>query len=112
VIQSLLLGGGDTEPGHAPAVRLRGARVVGRLDLMGAFAALLPVHERVHGPEHPHTLATRYSLARWTGEAGDTAGARDQLAILLPVDERVHGTSHPRTLRARRDLTHWIAKSR
>lgn len=36
VIRSLLLGGGDSEPGHAPAVRLRGARVVGRLDLMGA----------------------------------------------------------------------------
>lgn len=36
VIRALLLGGGDVEPGHAPAVRLRGARVVGRLDLMGA----------------------------------------------------------------------------
>jgi hypothetical protein len=32
-------------------------------------AALLPVLERVLGPEHPNTLGTRGSLARWTGMA-------------------------------------------
>jgi hypothetical protein len=36
VIRALLLGACAGEPGHAPAVRLRGARVSGRLDLMGA----------------------------------------------------------------------------
>ena len=36
VIRELLLGAGPAEPGAAPAVRLRGARVTGRLDLMGA----------------------------------------------------------------------------
>ncbi|MCL2584802.1 MAG: hypothetical protein FWE35_20345 [Streptosporangiales bacterium] len=36
VIASLLLGGADPEPGHAPALRLRGADVEGRLDLTGA----------------------------------------------------------------------------
>jgi hypothetical protein len=36
IVRSLLLGGSELEPGHAPAVRLRGARVTGRLDLMGA----------------------------------------------------------------------------
>ena len=36
VISALLLGARDLEPGFAPAVRLRGARVTGRLDLMGA----------------------------------------------------------------------------
>lgn len=46
VIRALLLGGGDTEPGHAPAVRLRGARVVGRLDLMGATTTYPLVCER------------------------------------------------------------------
>jgi hypothetical protein len=35
------------------------------------FAALLPVHERVLGPEHPDTLTTRANLARWTREAED-----------------------------------------
>ena len=36
VISALLLGAGNSEPGHAPAVRIRGGRITGRLDLMGA----------------------------------------------------------------------------
>jgi hypothetical protein len=36
VVRALLLGAGTVEPGYAPGVRLRGARVSGRLDLMGA----------------------------------------------------------------------------
>jgi hypothetical protein len=36
VITALLLGAGEVEAGYAPAVRLRGARITGRLDLMGA----------------------------------------------------------------------------
>jgi hypothetical protein len=36
VIAALLLGACAEEPGRAPAVRLRGARITGRLDLMGA----------------------------------------------------------------------------
>ena len=43
----------------------------------------------------PHTLAVRDDLAYWTGEAGDTAGARDQFAALLPVIERILGPDHP-----------------
>jgi hypothetical protein len=35
------------------------------------MAALLPVRERVLGPEHPHTLATRHDLTYWTAEARD-----------------------------------------
>ena len=35
------------------------------------YAALLPMHERVLGVEHPDTLATRSSLADWTEKAGD-----------------------------------------
>jgi hypothetical protein len=38
------------------------------------FAALLPIRERVLGPEHPDTLTTRASLAYWTGQA-DVDGA-------------------------------------
>ena len=50
------------------------------------------------GAEHPSTLTARSNLARWTGEAGDPAGARDQYAALLPVRERVLGAEHPDTL--------------
>jgi hypothetical protein len=46
------------------------------------LAALLPIRERVLGPEHPKTLSTRNQLARWTGQAGDAAGARAHLTPL------------------------------
>ena len=83
-------------------------------DVAGArdqFAALLPIGERVLGPEHPGTLATRGNLARWTGEAGDAAGARDQYAALLPIEERVLGPEHPDTLTTRGNLAYWTRRA-
>jgi hypothetical protein len=73
--------------------------------------ALLPVEERVLGPEHPDTLAARANLARWTGRAGDAAGARDQLAALLHIVERVLGPGHPDTLITRANLSHWAGQA-
>ena len=63
--------------------------------------------ERVLGPEHPHTLASRGNLAHWTGKAGDAAAARDQFAALLPIHERVLGPEHPDTLITRDNLAYW-----
>jgi hypothetical protein len=60
--------------------------------------------------EHPRTLATRDNLARFTGEAGDAAGARDQFAELLPIRERVLGPEHPATLTTRRNLAYWTKR--
>jgi Tetratricopeptide repeat len=65
------------------------------------------VRERVLGPEHPDTLWARANLARWTGEAGDPAAARDQYAGLMPVLERVLGPEHPHSLIARHQLASW-----
>jgi hypothetical protein len=64
-----------------------------------------------HGPEHPSTLTARAYLAYWTGQAGDAAGARDQLAALLPIRERVLGPEHPETLIARSNLASWTGKA-
>jgi len=71
------------------------------------YAELLPVCERIVGPEHPDTLTTRHDLARWTGLAGDAAAARDLFAALLPVRERVLGPVHPTTLATRHELAYW-----
>lgn len=65
------------------------------------------MHERVHGLDHWHALATRRELARWTGKAGDAAGARDQYALLVPTIERVLGVDHPETVEARQELAYW-----
>ena len=67
--------------------------------------------ERVFGPKDPYTLTTRGNLARWTGGAGDAAGARDQFAALLPVFERVSGPEHPDTLTTRANLAFWSGKA-
>ena len=37
------------------------------------FAALLPVRERVCGPEHPDTRETRRSLTWWAGQASSSS---------------------------------------
>jgi hypothetical protein len=37
------------------------------------FAALLPIRERVQGPEHPDTLTTRANLAYWSGKTEEAA---------------------------------------
>ena len=73
------------------------------------FRQIAQAHERVadFGPEHPGTLTTRANLARWTGEAGDPAAARDQFAALLPVRERVSGPEHPDTLTTRANLAYY-----
>jgi hypothetical protein len=68
---------------------------------------LLPLQEKALGADNPDTLITRASLARWTGRAGDAAGARDQFARLLPIQERVLGPVHPDTLSARGNLSFW-----
>ena len=62
-------------------------------------------------PSTPDTLTTRDNLAFWTGEAGDAAGARDQLAALLPIRERVLGPEHPDTLITRHNLAHWTGQA-
>jgi hypothetical protein len=56
-------------------------------------------------------MTTRNELARWTGQAGNPAAARDLLAQLLPVRERVSGPEHPDTLLARANLDRWTEKA-
>jgi hypothetical protein len=64
-----------------------------------------------YGPEHPRTLAARARLARWTGEAGNAAAARDQLAALLPVEERVLGPEDRDTLITRANLAYYTGQA-
>jgi hypothetical protein len=64
-----------------------------------------------YGPDHPHTLAARASLAQWTGQAGNLAAARDQYAALLPVLKRVLGPEHPDVLSARAELASWTGQA-
>lgn len=58
VIASLLLGAAEVEPGYLPAVRVRGARVRGRLDLMGATLGCSLVFEQCHFDDVPRFVET------------------------------------------------------
>lgn len=67
VISALLLGARDTEPGYLPAVRLRGARVSGRLDLTGADLAHPLVCEHSYFTEEPRFVECSARTVRITG---------------------------------------------
>jgi hypothetical protein len=86
-------------------------RIADYLGYSGSYAAardlqrrVFDARVRVRGPEHPHTLATRQTLARMTWEAGDPAIARDQYGELLLMVERILGLEHADTLATRREL--------
>jgi hypothetical protein len=99
------------EPGACRLAACRAAAAgAGHLPV-DLFAALLPDLVRVLGRAHPGTLSTRHTLARWTGEAGDPAAARDQFAALLPDLVRVLGPAHPGTLSARHNLAYWTGEA-
>jgi hypothetical protein len=85
-----------TPPPWPPGIAWRAGGAAG--DAAGAAAAfreLLADYLRVHGPDHPGTLATRHSLARWRGAAGDAAGAAAAFRELLAGRLRVLGPDHP-----------------
>jgi hypothetical protein len=56
-------------------------------------------------------LAARLQLARYTGEAGNAAGARDQFAALLAITERALGPEHPDTLATRHRLATYTGEA-
>ncbi len=58
--------------------------------------------ERVLGPDHPSTLASRNNLAIAYVEAGRAAEAIPLFEQTLAARERVLGPDHPRTLTSRK----------
>jgi hypothetical protein len=86
--------------GSYPAARDLFQLIAGALANDGAF-----------GSEHRETLAARGRLAYWTGESGDAAAARDQIAELMPILERVLGPEDPETLRIRGNLASFTGRA-
>jgi hypothetical protein len=91
-------------------------RIAVYLGASGSYPAARDLFERIadarreddaYGPEHPDTLGARSELARWTGDAGDAAAARDEFAALLPIRERVLGPEDRDTLTTRHNLAYY-----
>nr|BFE76212.1 hypothetical protein GCM10020092_095130 [Actinoplanes digitatis] len=93
------------------AVLFRTGRSLGDMGLVAAardhFQQLHADSVRELGPDHPHALANRDSLARWQGAAGDVAGAAAASESLLADYLRVLGPDHPDTLATRSNLAYW-----
>ena len=64
----------------------------------------LAARERVLGPEHPSTLASRDNLASAYQDAGRIAEAITLHEQTLAARERVLGPEHPSTLASRDNL--------
>ncbi|WP_338015970.1 arsenate reductase/protein-tyrosine-phosphatase family protein [Streptomyces sp. CB02923] len=76
-----------------------------------ALGELLPVFERVYGPEHLETLTTRDIHAHWLAEGGHFRTALSAFQAYLPDWERLAGPDHPGTLHCRQNISYWTGES-
>ena len=65
---------------------------------------------RLQHPDHPGVLATRASIAGWTGQCGDAVAALQLLRELLPDQVRVLGPNHPGVLTTRNRIDAWTGQ--
>ena len=61
------------------------------------------------GPDHPDTLATRFSIAREMAACGDHAGAEEEFRAVFAARQRRLGPDHPETLIARFSIAQQLA---
>ena len=66
------------------------------------YRGMLPHLRRRLGPDHPDTLATRFSIAQEMAARGDPAGAGREFRDMLPYLRRRLGPDHPHTQEAGR----------
>ncbi|MFD8629008.1 tetratricopeptide repeat protein [Streptomyces hygroscopicus] len=78
---------------------------------VAALSELLPIFERVYGPEHVETLITRDIHAHWLAEGGNFLTALQAFRSYLPDWERVAGPDHPGTLHCRQNISYWTGES-
>jgi serine/threonine protein kinase len=68
------------------------------------------VHQRhALGPDHPDTLATRFSIAQEMAACGDHAGAEEEFRAVFAGRQRKLGPCHPETLIARFSMAQQMA---
>ena len=75
-------------------------------DAIGQYQRALSDQERMHGPDHPDTIAARASLASAYRSAGKQKDAIAQYERVLADRERISGADHPDTIAARANLAY------
>ena len=71
----------------------------------------LALRNRILGPRHPGTLATRARIAGWTGQCGDERKALQLYQELLPDREEILGPRDSRTLVTRASIAIWTGQT-
>jgi len=92
---------GTTRPSGRRSRRWRAAWATEAIRL---YEQTLAAFERVLGPDHPDTLASRHNLANAYRPAGRVAEAIGLYEQVLADRERVLGPDHPSTLASRHNL--------
>jgi hypothetical protein len=89
-----------------PRTRFGAARAASRQhkDAIGRSARALADQERMHGPDHPDTIAARAALATALRVAGKPKDAIGPYERVLADRERLSGPDHPDTIVARANL--------
>ena len=68
------------------------------------FERALAIHEKVLGPDHPHTATSFNNLAGLLQGQGDFAGARPLFEFALAIREKALGPDHPDTAQSFNNL--------
>ena len=74
-----------------------GLYVNGRAELdraKGYFERVLPINEKVYGPEHPTVATIANNIGQILKAQGDLAGALEYTKRALAIDEKVYGPEH------------------
>ena len=76
---------------------------------IGLYQRTLVDQQHRLGPDHPGTLATRFSIAREMAACGDHAGAEEEFRGVFEGRQRALGPDHPDTLIARFSIAQQMA---
>jgi hypothetical protein len=71
----------------------------------------LQTTEEIQGRDHPDTMRTRHTIARWTAEVGDSREALRLFRELLPAQVGVLGPDDPDTLLTRHQIAFWTGEA-
>jgi len=75
------------------------------------YAALLPIQERILGPDHPNTLTTRGNIATWTGGRGTLQAPATSSPPYCPSAHAFSARNIPSTLLTRGNLAFWTSQT-
>ena len=92
---------------HASVVTSQAAK--GSDEAIELFQRTLDGQRHTLGPDHPDTLATRFSLAREMAACGDHAGAEEEFRAVFVARQRKLGPDHRETLIVRFNMAQQMA---